>query len=58
MLQQIKRCSMGDKLGYAILEIGGIQKYILATGKLKEMIGGSQLVEEMSKNSLKIHVRN
>ena len=40
---------MGDKLGYAILEIGGIQKYILATGKLKEMIGGSQLVEEMSK---------
>lgn len=52
MLQQIKRCSMGDKLGYAILEIGGIQKYILATGKLKEMIGGSQLVEEMSKKIL------
>lgn len=40
---------MEEKLGYAILEIGGIQKFILATGKLKEMIGGSQLVEEMSK---------
>lgn len=31
-----------------VLEVGGIQKYILSTGKLKEMIGGSELIESLS----------
>lgn len=39
---------MSDKLGYVVLEVGGIQKYILSTGKLKEMIGGSELIESLS----------
>ncbi len=39
---------MSDKFGYVILEVGGIQKYILSTGKLKEMIGGSELIESLS----------
>ncbi|MBQ9275944.1 MAG: hypothetical protein IJ228_14165 [Succinivibrio sp.] len=38
----------GGALGYAKLEIGGIQKYILDTGKLKEMIGGSEIIEGLS----------
>ena len=29
---------------YVAIEVGGIQKYIFATGKLKEMIGASQIV--------------
>lgn len=43
---------MSDKLGYVVLEVGGIQKYILSTGKLKEMIGGSELIESLSDNYL------
>lgn len=43
---------MGNKLGYAVLEVGGIQNFILGTGKLKEMIGGSELIESLSKNFL------
>lgn len=39
-----------DKLIYVELEVGGIQNYILSTGKLKEMIGGSEIVERLSKN--------
>lgn len=39
---------MSDKFGYVVLEVGGIQKYILSTGKLKEMIGGSELIESLS----------
>lgn len=41
-----------NKLGYAYLEIGGIQNYILSSGKLKEMIGGSELVEQVFKDVL------
>lgn len=40
------------KLAYAYLEIGGIQNYILSSGKLKEMIGGSELIEEVFKDIL------
>lgn len=43
---------MSEKLGYVVLEVGGIQKYILSTGKLKEMIGGSELIESLSDNYL------
>lgn len=43
---------MSDKLGYVVLEVGGIQKYILSTGKLKEMIGGSELIESLSDDYL------
>ncbi len=43
---------MAETLGYAVLEVGGIQNFILGTGKLKEMIGGSQLIEELSKSIL------
>ncbi len=43
---------MSDKLGYVVLEVGGIQKYILSTGKLKEMIGGSELIESLSSDYL------
>lgn len=44
---------MSDReLGYALLEVGGIQKYILSTGKLKEMIGGSEIVAALSSNFL------
>lgn len=41
-----------NNLRYAYLEIGGIQNYILSTGKLKEMIGGSELVEQVFKDIL------
>ncbi|MDR3038732.1 MAG: hypothetical protein LBV21_05550 [Candidatus Adiutrix sp.] len=30
---------------YAAVEVGGIQNYIFATGKLKEVIGASQIIE-------------
>ncbi|MGN0916178.1 MAG: Cas10/Cmr2 second palm domain-containing protein [Succinivibrio sp.] len=43
---------MSDKLGYVVLEVGGIQKYILSNGKLKEMIGGSELIESLSDSYL------
>ena len=43
-----------SKLAYAYLEIGGIQNYILSSGKLKEMIGGSELIEEVFKNILEV----
>lgn len=43
---------MQTKLGYAVLEVGGIQNFILGTGKLREMIGGSELIESLSKNFL------
>ena len=43
---------MNNELTYAIVEVGGIQNYILSTGKLKEMIGGSQLIEDLSKGIL------
>jgi hypothetical protein len=43
---------MANELTYAIVEVGGIQNYILSTGKLREMIGGSQLIEDLSKGSL------
>lgn len=43
---------MTDSLAYAILEVGGIQNFILGTGKLKEMLGGSELVESLSKSFL------
>ncbi|MFW6324937.1 MAG: Cas10/Cmr2 second palm domain-containing protein, partial [Desulfovibrionales bacterium] len=39
---------MPSTLGYALLEIGGIQAFILETGKLKEMIGGSEIIESLS----------
>ena len=32
---------------YTLVEIGGIQKYILSSGKLKEMIGGSEMIESL-----------
>lgn len=34
---------------YVVFEIGGIQNFILSTGKMKEMIGGSELIERLSK---------
>ena len=40
------------KYGYVELEVGGIQKYILGTGKLKEMIGGSELIESLASTFL------
>lgn len=39
---------------YAVLEVGGIQKYILATGKLKEMIGGSEMIESLGERTHRI----
>lgn len=47
-----------SKLAYAYLEIGGIQNYILSSGKLKEMIGGSELIEEVFKNILEEVAQN
>ena len=44
---------MDTQLGYAVLEVGGIQNFILRTGKLKEMLAGSALVESLSKDFLK-----
>ncbi len=44
---------MEEKLGYLMLEVGGIQNFILATGKLKEMLGGSELIESLSKDFLR-----
>lgn len=41
---------MNSELGYVVLEVGGIQNFILGTGKLKEMLGGSELVESLSKD--------
>ena len=41
-----------NKLGYIVLEVGGIQKYILSSGKLKEMIGGSELIESLASDYL------
>ncbi len=41
-----------NKLGYVVLEVGGIQKYILSSGKLKEMIGGSELIESLASDYL------
>ncbi|MDO5537586.1 MAG: hypothetical protein Q4F72_08670 [Desulfovibrionaceae bacterium] len=32
---------------YTLIEVGGIQKYILSTRKLKEMIGGSEMIESL-----------
>ena len=49
---------MSDKFGYVVLEVGGIQKYILSTGKLKEMIGGSELIESLSAKYLDDFVQN
>ena len=37
---------------YVVFEIGGIQNFILSTGKMKEMIGGSELIERLSKEIL------
>jgi len=48
---------MANDLTYAIVEVGGIQNYILSTGKLREMIGGSQLIEELSKGILEKECR-
>ncbi len=42
-----------EKLTYVELEVGGIQNYILSTGKLKEMIGGSEIIENLSKEFFK-----
>lgn len=41
-----------NQLGYAVLEVGGIQNFILRTGKLKEMIAGSELVASLSESFL------
>lgn len=49
---------MSDKFGYVVLEVGGIQKYILSTGKLKEMIGGSELIESLSAEYLDDFAQN
>ncbi len=49
---------MSDKFGYVVLEVGGIQKYILSTGKLKEMIGGSELIESLSAKYLDDFTQN
>lgn len=49
---------MSDKFGYVVLEVGGIQKYILSTGKLKEMIGGSELIESLSAKYLNDFTQN
>lgn len=43
---------MEEILSYVKLEIGGIQKFILGTGKLKEMVGGSELIESVFKDFL------
>ena len=47
---------MGDSQNhmytYVVFEVGGIQNYILGTGRMKEMIGGSELVESLSKSFL------
>ena len=40
-----------SKYAYTLLEIGGIQKYILQTGKLKEMIGGSEMIASLGSES-------
>lgn len=40
------------------MEVGGIQKYILSTGKLKEMIGGSELIESLSAKYLDDFAQN
>lgn len=37
------------ELAYVMLEVGGIQNYICGTGKLKEMIGGSEIIESLSR---------
>ncbi len=39
---------MDAQLAYVRLEVGGIQRYICGTGKLKEMIGGSELISRLS----------
>ncbi len=49
---------MSDKFGYVVLEVGGIPKYILSTGKLKEMIGGSELIESLSAKYLDDFTQN
>ena len=47
---------MGDprnrKYTYVVFEVGGIQSYILGKGRMKEMIGGSELIESLSKGFL------
>lgn len=43
---------MENQLSYALIEVGGIQNFILGTGKLKEMLAGSELVEMLSKDFL------
>lgn len=40
---------MPDHYVYIHAEVFGIQKFIFATGKLKEMIGGSEIIEDFSK---------
>jgi len=37
------------KLAFVRMEVAGIQKFICSTGKLKEMIGGSELIEIVSR---------
>lgn len=39
---------MMGNLAYVKIEVGGIQKFICQTGKLKEMIGGSELVNALA----------
>ncbi len=44
--------SQNHKFTYVEFEVGGIQNYILGNGRMKEMIGGSELIESLSKNFL------
>lgn len=52
MFTSNRKDAMYTQLGYAVLEVGGIQNFILRTGKLKEMLAGSALVESLSKDFL------
>lgn len=42
---------MAEKAFYVKLAVEGIQKYICSTGKLKEMIGGSEIINRIGEES-------
>jgi Cas10/Cmr2, second palm domain len=43
---------LNSSVCYVMIEVPGIQQYITSTGKLKEMVGGSEIIESLSRDYL------